>query len=284
MVRLFVALIPVFLGAACFSPPPKAQQYELRGQILAIKPEDGEVLIKHEDIKNFMPAMTMPYKVRETALLDGKAPGDLVKATLNVGGNDAWLSALEKTGTAPLEQRAEIPAAAFVTPLVPGGVVPDTELVDQQGRRFSLREWRGHAFAITFIYVRCPLPQFCPLLDRRFAEVQKAIASTPALDGRARLLSVSFDPDADTPAQLKAHAARLGADARIWQFATAPRGIIDKFAAHFGVNVVREKDQTITHNMRTLVIDSDGRVVSIHHGSDWTAGQIADDLRRALAR
>jgi protein SCO1/2 len=284
MVRLLVALISLFMAVACSPAAREAQQYELRGQILAIKPEDGEVLIKHEDIKNFMPAMTMPYKVRDKAILQGKVRGDLVTATLNVASTEAWLSTLEKTGSAPLDQDAAIPAAAFVTPLAPGSLVPDTELIDQQGKRFSLREWRGQAFAITFMYVRCPLPQFCPLLDRRFAEVQKAIVSTPALNGHARLLSVSFDPDADTPAQLAAHAARLRADTRIWQFATAPREVVDRFAAQFGVNVVREKDQTITHNMRTLVIDREGRVVSVHEGSDWTAAQVADDLQRALAR
>jgi protein SCO1/2 len=283
MARLFAVLFSLVL-ARCAAPSPQAQQYELRGQILAIKPADGEVLIKHEDIKNFMPAMTMPYKVREKTLLDGKLPGDLVKATLNVGRNDAWLSSLDKTGTAPLLDVASIPPAAFVTPLSPGATVPDTELVDQQGRKFSLGEWRGHAFAITFIYLRCPLPQFCPLLDRRFAEVQKAIASSSVLNHHARLLSVSFDPDADTPAQLRAHAARLGADSRIWQFATAPREIIDRFAAEFGVNVVRETDRTITHNMRTLVVDPAGRVVSVHEGSEWTARQIIEALEQALAR
>jgi protein SCO1/2 len=283
MARLFVVLFCLLL-TRCAASAPQAQQYELRGQILAIEPADGEVLIKHEDIKNFMPAMTMPYKVREKALLDGKSPGDLVKATLNVGRNDAWLSSLDKTGTAPLLEAASIPPAAFVTPLSPGATVPDTELVDQQGRKFSLREWRGHAFAITFIYLRCPLPQFCPLLDRRFAEVQKTISSSPGLDSRARLLSVSFDPAADTPAQLRAHAARLGADPRIWQFATAAREVIDRFAAEFGVNVVRETDRTITHNMRALVVDPAGRVVSVHEGSEWTARQIAEDLERALAR
>jgi protein SCO1/2 len=122
------------------------------------------------------------------------------------------------------------------------------------------------------------------MLDRRFAELQRIIKADPALAGRARLLSVSFDPDADTPERLRAHASRLKADPALWQFATAPRDIVDRFAARFGVNVIREQDGTITHNMRTTVIGADGRVLSVHEGSEWTAAQIADEMRRSLGR
>jgi protein SCO1/2 len=138
--------------------------------------------------------------------------------------------------------------------------------------------------AVTFIYLRCPLPQFCPLLDRRFVEVQRLITEDATLRDRARLLSVSFDPDADTPARLQAHAEKLRANPAIWRFATAPREIVDRFAATFGVNVIREQDSTITHNMRTVVIGPDRRVVSVYEGSDWTPAQIADDMTRALVR
>lgn len=267
------------------SPPPQApRQYELEGQILALRPEQNEVLIRHGDIEGFMPGMTMPFKVRDRALLEGRAPGDLVKASLLVAETDAWLASLDKTGEAPLTETATIPPAAFVTPLGPGDVAPDTSLVDQTGAALSLAEWAGSAAAVTFMYVRCPLPQFCPLLDRRFAEVQRLITEDPALRDRARLLSVSFDPDADTPARLQAHADKLGANPGIWRFATAPREVVDRFAATFGVSVIREQDSTITHNMRTAVIGPDRRVVSVHEGSDWTSAQIAEDLRRALAR
>jgi protein SCO1/2 len=226
----------------------------------------------------------MPFKVRDRALLDGKAPGDLVTASLMVAETDAWIATLEKTGTAPLADAAAMPAAAFVTPLKPGDAPPDTLLTDHLGEPLTLSRWQGSAVAVTFIYVRCPLPQFCPLLDRRFAEVQRQIQSDPSLSGRARLLSVSFDPDADTTARLKAHAERLNADPSIWRFATAPRDVVDRFAATFGVNVIREADQTITHNMRTTVIGPDGRVVAVHEGSEWTPAQIVDDMRRSLTR
>jgi protein SCO1/2 len=278
------ALVLALMLQGCSSPPAAPRQYELQGQILAIRPEQNEVLIKHGDIKGFMPGMTMPFKVRDAALLDQRAAGDLVTATLMVADTEAWIATLVKTGEAPVVETAAIPAAAFVTPLKPGDVAPDTGLIDDTGGPLSLADWRGSAVAVTFIYVRCPLPEFCPLLDRRFAEVQRLIADDAGLRGRARLLSVSFDPDADTPARLRAHAEKLRADPAIWRFATAPRDVVDRFAATFGVNVIREADATITHNMRTAVIGPDRRVTSVHEGSHWTPGQIADDMRRALAR
>ena len=290
LARLVALMALVFLHA-CSSGTPGARQYELEGQILAIRPEDNEVLIKHGDIKGFMPGMTMPFKVRNPQLLQGKQAGDLVKASLTVADTEAWLDSLEKTGTAPLAEAATIPAASFITPLKPGDEAPSTPLVDQNGTQMTVSAWAqgdgaGSAgpVAVTFIYIRCPLPQFCPMLDRRFAEVQRGIKADPALASRARLLSVSFDPDADTPERLRAHAARLQADPQIWRFATAPRETIDRFAAQFGVNVIREQDGTITHNMRTTVIGADGRVVKVYEGGEWTPTQLLDDMRGALAR
>jgi protein SCO1/2 len=119
-------------------------------------------------------------------------------------------------------------------------------------------------------------------MDRRFAEVQRQVAAEAALRDRVHLVSVSFDPDQDTPAALKAHAAKLGADPARWTFATAPRETVDRLAAGFGVNVIREADRTITHNLRTAVVGPDGRVVAIYTGSDWTTAQMVADLKRAL--
>lgn len=275
-------VVTALVVVSCTRPEPAPRQFELRGQILAIRP-DHELLVTHDDINGFMPAMTMPYKVRDPELLRDTRAGDVISATLVVTDTDAWLTRIEKTGTAPLpETAAESTTAAAL--LRPGDVVPDTPLLDDQGRSMRLSDWRGSATAITFIYTRCPLPQFCPLMDRRFADVQRMTTADPALNGRARLLSVSFDPEADTPAVLRAHAKKLGADPAMWRFATAPRDEVDRFANAFGVSVIREADETITHNLRTAVIDPEGRLVAVYDGSDWTPEQIVADMRRALAK
>lgn len=278
----FAILGLAMAGAAC-AGDPKVPTYELKGQILVVKPETNELLVKHEDIKGFMPAMTMPYTVKDAALLKDKTAGDLITATLNVAPDGPFLTAIVKTGLAPLPEdaRSDIPPAANVTLLKAGDPVPTTPLVDQ-GRSITLADFKGSALAVTFIYTRCPLANFCPLLDRRFAEVQKIAASDPALAGRIRLLSISFDPANDRDAALKAHAEKLGADPNVWRFATAEQSVVDRLAAEFAVNVIREKDGTITHNLRTAIIDPSGRIVSILDNNAWSADDLASGLKNAL--
>jgi protein SCO1/2 len=257
--------------------------YELQGQILAMKPESREVVIKHGDIKGFMPGMTMPFKVNEASLLDGRQPGDLITATLMVGEVDAYISTITKTGTAPLEPQIEVTATDGAI-LMPGDQLPDQLLIDQDGKPTPLSSLRGHRVALTFIYLRCPLPDFCPLMDRNFAAVQKMLAAAPEL-ADVRLLSVSFDPEHDTPAALKAHAEALGANPEVWRFATATPDEMETLTRRFGVFVERNADSAvdITHNLRTAVIDPEGRVVSVHTGTDWTPAQLVADLKAAPA-
>lgn len=272
-------LITALLTSSCVRET--ARQYELSGQILQVRRDTNEVLIKHGDIKGFMPGMTMPFKVRDASLLETKAAGDLVTATLMVHEADVWIATLQKTGSAPLPEDAT-PATSRPHILQSGDPAPTAVLIDDDNRPLTLEAWRGSAVAITFIYTRCPLPQYCPLMDRRFADLQRVIKGDAALQGRARLVSVSFDPDTDRPDILRAHARKLDADPTIWRFASAPATSVDQFAASFGVAVMREADRTITHNLRTAVIGPDGKIVSVYSGSEWTVEQVAADLRRSL--
>jgi protein SCO1/2 len=227
--------------------------------------------------------MTMPFMVNDAALLDGKQPGDLVTATLVVGENEAHLSTLTKTGSAPIEKPIEVTRTEGAI-LVPGDIVPDQLLVDQDGVSMPISSLRGHRVALTFMYVRCPLPDFCPLMDRNFAAVQKTVKSTPEL-ADVRLVSVSFDPEFDTPAVLRKHAQALGADPAVWKFVTATPEEMDKLTGRFGVHVERDAQKSIdiTHSLRTAVISPDGRVVKVHSGTDWTPAQLVADLKAAPA-
>jgi protein SCO1/2 len=208
----------------------------------------------------------------------------LITATLKVASDGAFLTAITKTGTAPVPADAPttIPVAAGVAILKAGDQAPDTTLTDQDGKPLSLADFKGSAVALTFIYTRCPLPQYCPLLDRRFSEVQGLVAADPELRGKVRLVSVSFDPKFDRAEVLNAHAKKLGADPDVWRFATADERTVDRFAVQFGVNVIREKDDTITHNLRTAVIDPAGRVTAILENNEWTADTLARALEDAL--
>lgn len=271
-------------GGAC-SRDPTARTYQLKGQVLAVKTESNEILVKHDDIPGFMPAMTMAYAVKDAALIKDRAAGDLITATLVVEPSLAHLSAITRTGSAPLPEdaRTTIPAASGIDILRAGDLAPDTALINQDGRPITLKDFAGTATAITFVYTRCPLPQYCPLMDRRFAEVQALVAQEPALAGKVRLLSVSFDPTFDRAAVLRQHAASLKADPTVWTFATAEESVVDRFAARFGVNVIREKDGTITHSLRTAVIDPSGRVNALLDSNAWTADDLVRELKAAVA-
>lgn len=282
--RTIIALTAATLGLAACGRDTNTRTYQLTGQILVVKPGTDEVLVKHEDIPGFMPAMTMPYTVRNPAELKDRVPGDLIEATLVVEqGGVPFLQQITKTGSAPLPEdaRTTIPAAAGVQFLQAGDVVPDTPLIDQDGAPITLKSFAGSALAVSFIYTRCPLPQFCPLIDRRFGEVQALAAGDPSLKGKVKLLSISFDPSFDRAAVLRGHAKKAGADPVVWRFATAEEPVVDRLAAAFGVNVIREKDGTITHNLRTAVIDPSGHVVSIVDNNTWTADELARALRNA---
>jgi protein SCO1/2 len=274
--RIPFVVLALLATAAC-SP---SRQYELRGQVLAVDRARREITIKHEDIRGFMPAMTMPFKVRDERLLEGWTPGDLVRATLVVRNADGYLSALERTGHAPL---VEPPPPPRVDLLAVGDLAPDGRFTDQSGRARRLSDWRGQALAVTFIYTRCPLPNFCPLMDRHFADVQRRLAADAALRGRVHLLSISFDPAFDTPPVLASHAARVGADGAHWTFLTGTREEIDGFAAPFGVSIFRQDEPgaEIVHNLRTAVIDAEGRIAAILNGTEWTPDQLFAELRTA---
>ena len=285
MIHRRVLIAGFALAAAC-SQGPEARTYQLTGQVLAVDLETREILVKHDDIPGFMPAMTMPYLVKEVALIRDRVRGDLITATLTVEPDLAHLSAITKTGSAPVPADAAttIPAAANVRVLNSGDRPPAVRLIDQDEKPLSLEDFRGLATAITFIYTRCPLPQFCPLMDRRFAETQALIAKDPQLQRRVGLLTISFDPKVDRAAVLRAHARTLGADPSLWRFATADEAVVERFAAAFGVNVIREKDGTITHNLRTVVIDSSGDVAGFFDHNAWTAEDLVRALRAAFER
>ena len=276
-----VSLAAVALLVACDREPP-ARQYELTGQILAIDTTRNEVLIKHDNIRNFMPAMTMPFTVKDPALLSGREPGDLVTAMLVVGETSAHLSSLTRTGHAKLDAPPVVSDAPRV--LMPGEPVADALLVDQQEKPRPFSSFKGHRVAITFMFTRCPLPDFCPLMDRHFAAVQKSIKSAPDLRD-VRLVTMTLDPEFDTPAVLSRHAARLDADPAVWSFVTGePKSAAD-FARQFGIYTERDlgTGANLTHNLRTAIVDAEGRMVKVHSGNDWTPAQLVADLNATPA-
>jgi protein SCO1/2 len=267
------------LGVGCRENAPK--RYPLHGQVLAVDLAHQQLTIKHEDIPGLMPGMTMSYPVAAPSLMQGRTPGETITATLEVSDMTGRLVAIEHRGSAPLP--AGTNAVAIASALLDiGDPIPDVALIDEHDRRRSLAEWKGTTTLITFVYTRCPLPNFCPLMDQHFETLQRRVRDDPALRGRLKLISVSIDPAFDTPLVLAAHAARVNADPAVWTFLTGDVDTIDHLAAEFGVGILRDPQNAtnITHNLRTTLIGADGRLVKVYSGNDWTPAEMLAELRR----
>lgn len=287
--RIVVLALLAFSACAKSAPPANTaaatsvKRYSLSGQVLVVNTAKQSLSIKHHDIVGYMPAMTMTFEVARPDLMKGREPGEMILGTLEVDDTSGKLVEITRTGMEPLPDRTGTsPLAGVMLDL--GDTAPDAALIDQNDKRRAFAEWRGSVTLVTFIYTRCPLPTYCPLMDKNFASIQKQMAADPALKGKVKLVSVSFDPANDTAAVLKAHAAKLGADPNVWTFLTADNVTIDRFAAKFGVSVAREGTAPgeITHNLRTTLLDADGKIIRIYTGGEWTVDGALADLRAAV--
>lgn len=280
---LVISFCLALAAAAACSRSSAERTYTFQGQVLSVDTKQQQATIKHEDIKGLMPAMTMPYRMKDAKLLDGIGPGDLINGTLVIVPNDAYVTQLNKVGAAPLEKPpAEAPTAASsgFELLKPGDAVPEAHFIDQDGRPRNFASYEGSTVLITFTYTQCPLPTFCPLMDRHFATIQTAVTSDPTLKN-VHLVSVSLDPVTDTPPVLKQHARELNADPARWTFLTGQRDDIDQFAARFGVSIVRAQNDPldITHTLRTAIVDSTGTLVKTFVGNEWTPTQVIASVK-----
>ncbi len=278
---VFVATL-LLAAASCGS----AKQYEMRGQILAVNRDKMEILVKHEEIPGLMSAMTMPWKVQSGNMLDNLGPGDLITSQIVVEDNQGVVIKITKLGTAKPDVPAPAgPSQPGVQYLAPGDAVPNQAFIDHEGGDRDFNTIRGdRAMAVTFIYTKCPIPTFCPAMDRQFAETQ-ALIKARHLEGKAGLLSVSFDPKNDTPPVLAAHARKLGADPKVWTFVTGDRDAIDRFASSMLLTLVRGQapnPDEIGHTLRTTVVDRHGNIAKSYSGADWTPAELVAELERLL--
>jgi protein SCO1/2 len=250
--------------------------FPLTGVVEGVDRDAGKVVIRHEAIPEFMDAMTMPFEVDEPGALADVQVGDKIEGRLRV---DREGSRLTDVVVVELADPSRLPGARPWPPksLSPGEEVPDFAMTTQSGETLRLSDLRGKAVVLTFIYTRCPLPEFCPLMDRRFGELALGLAVRGDEADDVRLLSVSFDPEHDTPEVLRAHAAKVGARPPLWTVAVASHDELRRVAGPLGLTYGATGDQVI-HSLSTAVIGPDGRLARLWRGRDWTTG----DVRRLL--
>lgn len=260
--------------------------YKVRGKVVASNPAKGEVTLQHEAIPGFMDAMTMPYKLKDASIVGELHPGDVITADVLVSqGADAsvLLDHIVVVGQGRADYR---PTVVYHVPAM-GDAVPDFEMRNQDGRIIHLSQFRGEDLLITFIYTRCPLPNFCPLVTRNFAVINKQLNADPKLSGKTHLLCVSFDPEHDTPDRLKAYGEQyIGSDAKTafahWDFAVPEKPVLTEMAKFFDVGITDAEDGTITHTLSTTLVGRDGKVQKFYPGNEWTPGEVVADVKKSL--
>ncbi len=278
-----VAVLAVLAAAGCSKRPEAIKRYPLNGKIVAIDVTAAQVVVDHKDIPGFMTAMTMPYKVKNASALKSLAPGDEISADVVVQGPDYWLENIRVTKK---NTDAKPQALEFHMPQ-PGDAVPDFTLINQSGQRIALNRYRGKVLLLTFIYTRCPFPDFCPRISGLFAELNRKLLASPGLANRTHLLSVSFDLEHDTPAVLRKYGAAYVAESSAagfghWEFAVPPKKTeLQQMARFFGLTYEPDSG-VINHTLSTTVIGPDGRVVRWYHGGDWKPDDIMHDVEEAL--
>jgi protein SCO1/2 len=247
------------------------------GVVLAA-PEHGRVRIRHDAIAGYMPAMAMEFDVRDGSG-DALAPGDSVRFALRVGSARSWIEDVEVTGHAQATT-GERPALGSVVRLHEGDALSQLTLVDQDGATVSGDDFEGRLTVLTFIFTRCPVPDYCPLVSRRFVQIQSALAADRSLPRDVRLLSITIDPAFDTPPVLKAYAQALGADPVRWRFAGGDPIEVQRVARAFSVYVERN-GALLDHTLATALIDRSGHVVTIWRGNSWNVTEVVDAVRLA---
>jgi protein SCO1/2 len=288
---LAISMLALVALAGCHSGPKTPADassgqnfkvYKLRGKVVSTDAAKGEVTLNHEAIPGFMEAMTMPYKLKDPSILGELHPGDVITADVLVS-QDADASVLVDHIVVVAQAKPDyVPKVSYHVPTA-GDVLPDFKLRNQDGRPIHLGQFKGQALLITFIYTSCPLPDFCPRVTRNFAEVEKQVADTPQL-AKTHLLSVSFDPEHDTPQRLRAYGATyIGSDAKSafahWDFAVPDKTVLPEMAKWFDLGMTNEADSTITHTLSTTLIGPDGKVVRFYPGNEWTAEQVLADVK-----
>lgn len=282
--KLVVITFVVLVGAgslACQRFRKSERRYEMKGKVVAVDKYARQVTIAHQEIAGYMGAMVMPFTMKDDWALSVLVPGDEVQATLVIDGASSWLEdpiiTKESTATPGTDKTEGLREPQ------PGDEVPDFKLVNQDGNRIHLQQYRGKVLVVTFIYTRCPLPDYCTLMSNNFAELNKELAKDSALYARTHLLSVSFDPDYDTPKVLKsygsAYTERYTEETfDHWEFSSGTKYEVKGVAEFFGLRYWQETDQII-HSLRTVIITPEGKVLKVYRGNEWKPVEILGDIQ-----
>lgn len=292
MLKILI-LVTVVFGIGCAKSEPSGetgktggtdtnrQVFEVRGVVQELKPAENEIVIRHEEIPDYMPAMTMPFEVKSKAELKGLATNDQVSFRMIVTETEGWIENVRKIGVSTGEvaqaQRPKTRRVREVEPLAVGDKMTDYTFTNSLGEKISLKDLNGQAYAFSFIFTRCPFPNYCPRMNMNFASAYQQLASMSDAPTNWHLLSISFDPEFDTPARLKEYAATYKPDPQKWSWVTGAMIDIDAITEQMGLAFSFENN-TYNHNLRTVVVDKNNTIRQILVGNEWKPAELVEEI------
>ncbi len=279
---VLLAVICGFSGAGCQSAPEK--HYPVQAEVISADPQRQMITVKHGDIPGLMPAMTMSYMVADPKQIEKLGPGDKITADLVVSDSKGRLEKIV------LVSKGEGKPSPGTSQRLPekGETVPDFAFVNQDGKSIHISDYRGKALLVSFIYTRCPLPDYCPRLNENFRQIQSILRENPNSPKHTAFLSVSFDPEHDTPAVLKHYAstynrAQSAASPMDWQFAVPSAKDLPEIAYFFGLVYQPEKAQ-IVHSLSTTLVSPEGKIENVYMGNEWTPAEVSLAIENTVPR
>jgi len=293
----FLRFLPLFcilvLGYSGFAKPTDSMpipgnntvaSYPALGVVINIASDRTQTTIHHQAIPGYMMEMTMDFPVKDTNELNGISPGDKITFTLVISNDDEWVQNIHSAGVSSETNTMSIPSEMLPPELKAGDLLPNGVLTAEDGRQIHFSDFHGEALAFTFFFTRCPMPNYCPLMNRNFAAARDLILSKPNAPTNWEFLSISFDPQYDTPQVLASYGGfyRAGNPSH-WLFAAAATNTLATLAHALDLMVLHQ-GSSISHNLRTVVLDAQGRIYRQFDGNQWTAQELADALLGAASQ
>ena len=272
------------------TPTPTAKSlrtFQVRGIVQEIPQTGTQLRIAHEAIPNYMPAMTMPFSVKDRTELANIQVGDAVSFALHTAETESWIDQIQTIpNNPPPAQPPSVPAfrpAREVQLLQIGDALPNHPFVNQDNQPVQLRDFKGNVLVFTFIFTRCPLPDFCPRMSQHFKTACESLQNDPQAPDNFRFLTISFDPAFDTPKILKNYAQTFSANPEKWSFLTGKITDLDAITQQFGLRFTRAQQliDSWNHNLRTILVDPQGTIRQIYIGNTWTPETLVADIKAA---
>lgn len=281
---LGLAFLSLVILVSCVEKPKYGEgvkTYNFTGTIIEIAPDSSKARVKHGEIKDFMMAMTMDFPIDDKSVLEGLKAGDSISGVLAIGETHGWLAEATRIGKAKMKIREEIVSMDNnrSKKITEGSEFPNFSYINQDNKTKQLADLNGKYVIFTYIFTRCPFPDFCIRMSSQFNALAKLLKDDQSLKNKYHLLTISFDPDYDDAAVMNMYGKKYTKDFSNWEFVTSDQKTIDEISGYSGLVAMKDGEASFAHNLSTVVIAPDGTLKKILTGNAWEPIDIVNILK-----